>query len=375
MSLDNERQEKAKHYARIERRVFVFSVSLGMVYILAWLIFGWARALEIFLFKFTINNWLLVIAFGAVFGAGLIVLDLPLTYYSGYFLPHQYEMSNQNLLSWILDQIKELAIGMVLGGLVLEIIYAMLRATLTTWWFWAAIILLFFNVVLAILAPVVLFPIFNKFSPLSDEYAELKDRLLLLAQKAQTQIQGVFKFDMSRRTKAANAALAGLGKTRRIILGDTLLSEFTIDEIETVIAHELGHQVHRDILLGIVVQSGLTLGGLYLAALGLEWGTKFFNLGGPENIASLPLFLLVMGLFEFITMPLTNAFSRWRERRADQFSLQTTGKGDAFASAMARLADQNLADADPEAWVEWLFYSHPALRKRIKMAKDWEKQI
>jgi STE24 endopeptidase len=179
---------------------------------------------------------------------------------------------------------------------------------------------------------------------------------------------------MSKRTKAANAALTGLGNTRRIILGDTLLEEFSNDEIETVLAHELGHHVHKDIPIGMAVESVMTLVGLYLASLGLNWGAAYFGFSGPSDIAALPVFMLVIGAYGLVTMPLSNAFSRWRERRADQYALQTTRKNKAFASAMTRLANQNLADADPEPWVEWLLYSHPALRKRIDMAQSFDAQ-
>jgi Zn-dependent protease with chaperone function len=176
---------------------------------------------------------------------------------------------------------------------------------------------------------------------------------------------------MSRRTKAANAALVGLGSSRRIILGDVLLDEFTTDEIETVIAHELGHQVHRDIPRGILFSTLLTVGGLYLASLGLNWAVEVLGFGSVANIATLPLLGIVLGLYGLLTMPLENAYSRNREVAADRFALQATGNGPAFASALTRLANQNLAEVDPEPWVELLLYSHPALSKRIAMAETY----
>jgi len=243
-----------------------------------------------------------------------------------------------------------------------------LRAFPDTWWLWAAGLLLIFDVVLSTLAPVLIFPIFNKYTPLGEEHAGLIERLMKLAERAHTRVRGVYQFDMSRRTKAANAALTGMGNTRRILLGDTLLNEFTTDEIETVLAHELGHHVHKDIPLGIAVSTVLTLGGLYLASVVLNWGVSYFGFTGPGDIAALPLFILVMGAYGLLTMPLGNAFSRWRERRADDYALKMTGNGPAFASALTRLANQNLADVDPEPWVEFLLYSHPALGKRIEKA-------
>jgi STE24 endopeptidase len=175
---------------------------------------------------------------------------------------------------------------------------------------------------------------------------------------------------MSRRTSAANAAVTGLGSTRRIILGDTLLSEFSTDEIETVMAHELGHQANNDIPLGIVVESAVTLVGLFLTFWGLRWAISVFGFSGPADPAAMPLLVMVMEFYGLITMPLANGFSRWREKRADQFALHLTGNGEAFASALTRLANQNLSLVDPEPWVEWLFYSHPALGKRIAMARS-----
>jgi STE24 endopeptidase len=371
VTLDPERQLQAKRYARISRRLMLVDLVIGALYALAWLAFGWSTELEETLLNYTDNDWLLVAGFGLVFGGIYYLINLPLSYYSGYVLPHRFEMSTQNLKGWVIDQAKSLGVGIFLGGLILEVIYAVLRLSPDLWWLWAAGILLLFSVLLANLAPILLMPIFFKFVPLGEEHSELVERLVRLAERANTRVQGVFKFDMSRRTKAANAALTGLGNTRRIILGDTLIDKFTTDEIETVLAHELGHHVHKDIPVGMFVESLLTLIGLYLASLGLNWGVEKFGFDGPADIAALPLFILVVGAYSLVTMPLGNAFSRWRERRADEYTLRETGNGMAYAAALTRLANQNLADADPEPWVEFLLYSHPALSKRIAMAEAY----
>jgi Zn-dependent protease with chaperone function len=367
--LDPERQKRAKQYARINRRLMVVDVGISGVYMLAWLMFGWSAALKEWLLQYTSNEWLLVLFYVIILGGILFLINLPLTYYEDYILPHRYELSTQNLSAWIVDQVKGILLGGILGLIVLEIIYAVLRASPDWWWIWAALILLVFNVILANLAPTLIMPLFNKFIPLGDEHADLANRLLQLAQRSGTYVKGVFKFDMSRRTKQANAALAGLGNTRRIILGDTLLNEFTTDEIETVMAHELGHQVNNDITLGIIFGSLTTLVGLFLASLVLRWGVSYFDFSSVADIAAFPLFVLVIGFYGFVTMPIENGFSRWREKRADDYGLSLTHNGKAYASALRRLANQNLADAEPEAWVEWLLYSHPALSKRIAMAE------
>jgi STE24 endopeptidase len=368
--LDPNRQKKAKEYSRISRRLMLLDLALTGVYVLAWLVSGLSLALRDWLTQFTTNPWLLILFYAIVFGGIYYLINLPLSFYSGFVLPHRYGQSNETLQGWVLDQFKGLAVGGVLGAIMLEGVYVVLRFYPDTWWIWASILMLLFSVVLANLAPVLLFPLFYKFVPLGEEYAELVSRLTRLSERAGTRVKGVFTFDMSRRTKSANAALTGLGSTRRIILGDTLLNSFTTDEIETVLAHELGHHVNKDIPLSMVFETISTVVGLYFASLALRWGVVQFGFDGVGDIAALPLFMLVMGLYGLVTMPLGNAFSRWREVLADRYALEATRNGPAFASAMTRLANQNLAEVDPEPWVEFLLYSHPALEKRIKMAVE-----
>jgi len=370
--LDPEKQKQAKQYARTRRRLWLVDTIFSTIYFLAWLIFGWSIALREQLSNITTNEWLLVPLFVAVFGGIFFALNLPLGYYSGFVLPHRFGQSNQTLKDWIVDQIKGLAVGAPLGLILLELLYLALRVTGDLWWLWAAGGLLVFNVLLINLAPILIMPLFNKFIPLGDEHKDLADRLLKLAKQANTKVRGVFKFDMSKRTKSANAALTGIGNTRRIILGDTLINEFSADEIETVLAHELGHHVHRDI--PVLVTFGIlsaTL-GLYLASLGLNWAIGAFGFSSPADVAALPALALIFGIYDFLTMPLNNAISRWRENLADDYALQATGKNEAFASGFTRLANQNLGEVDPEKWVVFMFYSHPPLGERIAKARNWK---
>jgi len=345
-------------------------VTAGL-YALAWLMFGWSASLRSWMNQINPQPWLQVLLYIMAFGGIYFLISLPLSYYMGFVLPHQYGQSNQTLRGWINDQLKGIALGAVLGGLIVEVIYAVLHAFPDTWWVWASILMLLFNVVMANLAPVLLFPLFNKFSPLPDEHSELVARLQRLSERAGTRVNGVFRFDMSQRTKSANAALTGTGSTRRIILGDTLLDSFSVDEIETVLAHELGHHVNKDIPLSIAVETVMTVGGLFLASLALKWCAEVFGFQGPGDVAAFPVLLLVMGVYGLLTTPMTNAFSRWRESMADRYALETTQNGLAFASAMTRIANQNLAEIDPEPWVEFLLHSHPSLAKRIEMARSY----
>lgn len=371
--LDPERQKQAKQYARIRRRLWLVDTAFSAIYALAWLFLGWSASLR----QLITDNWsltsepLIIALYVIIFGGIYSILTLPLGYYSGFVLPHRFGQSNQSLKDWIIDRIKGLAIGAPLGLLMLELLYLALRLTGDAWWLWAAGGLLLFNVILSNLAPVLIMPLFNKYVPLGDEHKELEERLLNLAKRANTKVKGVFKFDMSKRTKAANAALTGIGNTRRIILGDTLINEFTADEIETVLAHELGHHVHKDIPFLIISGTLLTTLGLFIASLALDSAVSYFSFTSIADVAAFPALSLILGAYGLLTQPLENALSRWRENMADDYALTSTGKHEAFASAFTRLANQNLGEIDPEKWVVFMFYSHPPLGERIAKAKSY----
>lgn len=371
VALDEERQLKAKEYSRIRKRLLLLDLSLGAVYIVIWLAANLHLTARDWILSLTTNPYLAVALYELIFGAPYFILDLPLSYFSGYVLPHRYGQSTQTRIGWITDQLKGLALSAVLGLIVLEVIYLLLRTYPDFWWLFAAAVMLFFTVVLASLAPILIMPLFYKFTPLEDQ--DLANRLIRLAERAGTRVQGVYRFDMSRRTKSANAALMGMGATRRIVLGDTLLDEFTPDEIETVLAHELGHHVHGDIPIGIAVNSILTLFSFWIAHLALTWSVDAFGLTSIADPAGLPIFGLVTAIISLIAMPLGNAYSRWRERKADRYALEATRKPEAFADAMTRLANQNLADADPAYWEVFLLYSHPPIRDRVAAAQTYSR--
>ena len=370
-TIDPERQKQAKQYSRIQRRMWLVDMAFSFAYILPWLCLGWAVDLRSTLENLTTSPWLLAPLFVFVFGGIYFILYLPLGFYSEYILPHRYGQSTQTLGGWISDQLKSLLVGVPIGLILLELLYLALRLAGDWWWLWATGGMLLFSVLLANLAPVLIMPLFNKFVPLSEEHSDLAERLIRLAERAGTQVQGVFTFDLSRRTKSANAGLTGIGRTRRIILGDTLIEEFTPDEIETVLAHELGHQVNKDIPLMIIFGTLTTTLGLYFASLGMHWAVATFGFEGVADIAGLPALLLVLGGYNLVMMPLENGISRWRERLADRYALEATGKSGPFASAFIRLANQNLAEVDPEPWVVWMFYSHPPLQARIQAAQAY----
>jgi STE24 endopeptidase len=368
--LNPERQLRAKEYAQLSRRLFVVDLGLGAAYVLLWILAGWSPWWRNQVHTLTQATWLSVPLFALGFGLPYLILTAPLTYYSGFVLPHRYGQSTQTLKAWLIDQFKGLLLAGVLGLIVLEIIYALMGVFPRTWWLGTGLVMLIFTVLLSNLAPVLIFPLFYKYKPLDDE--DLVTRLVQLAHNAGARVQGVYVFNMSSKTVAANAALMGLGNTRRIVLGDTLVEKFTASEVETVLAHELGHHVHKDLPLGIIVQSALTLIGFWLADLVMRWGITTFNYASLTDPATLPLLIVALSVFGLVTMPLSNAWSRWREVKADTYALQVTQKPHAFINAMTRLANQNLADADPPAWVEFLLHSHPSISKRVAMAKVFE---
>lgn len=375
VELDAERQQKAKEYARIRRRLSFVSMGIGVIGVLIFLFTNlgiWLRDQLQALSWQPIAGWFpwQILVYFLILILGYEIITAPIGYYSGFILPHRYGLSTMTLKGWLGDLFKGLVIGLVLESLAIELVYVLLASQPQTWWLWVALVLLFFSVVMANLAPVLILPLFYKFTALPE--GDLTKRLLALAERAHTRVRGVFSMQMSSKTTAANAALMGLGNTRRIVLGDTMLDRYTPDEIEVVLAHELGHHVHHDIWKLIISQSILTLGGLYLVNLVLHWAveTQHFY-PGLADASTIPLVLALIGAFGLIVLPISNGYSRAIEYQADEYALQTTQMVGPFKSAMTRLANQNLADAEPSPIIEFLFHDHPSIRKRLKHADEF----
>lgn len=370
MAIDNERQAQAKEYAHIRHRLFALDLILSAAAFLIVLTTGLSAWLRDVVLAMTPNPFLATLLYFLIGIAGYGLLFAPLMYYSGFVLPHRFGLSTQSLKSWLTDLAKGGALSVVLGGVIIEVIYFLLRVAPNWWWLITAAFMLVFTVLLANLAPVLIFPLFFKFKPLEDQ--ELVNRLLQLTARAHTRVNGVYTMVLSDKTTAANAAFMGLGNTKRIVLGDTLYKNFTPDEIETVLAHELGHQVHNDIVWGIAVETLLTLIGFFVADVVMRAGSAYFGFQGIADLAAMPLLGLALGAFGLITMPLGNWYSRQREMAADQYALETTRNPQAFIRAFEKLADQNLAELEPEPWVEWLLYDHPSIGRRLAVGRAFE---
>ena len=374
--IDTERQHKAKEYARKRRLLSLVNMGIGAVGVIILLstnLNSWLRNLLQPLGWQPIAGWFpwQVLVYFLILVLGYEVLSAPLSFYNGFVLPHRYGLSTMTLRGWLGDLFKGLVLGLVLESLAIELVYALLAFQPNSWWLWVAIVMLFFSVVMANLAPVLILPLFYKFQPLPE--GDLTKRLLALADRAHTRVRGVFTMQMSSKTTAANAALMGLGNTRRIVIGDTMLDRYTPDEIEVVLAHELGHHVHRDLWKLIISQSALTLGGLYVVNVVLHWAvnTQHYYIG-VADAATIPLLLALIGAFGLVVMPIGNSYSRLIEYQADEYALQSTGMVQAFKGAMTRLANQNLSDVEPSPLIEFLFHDHPSVGKRLKHADKYE---
>jgi STE24 endopeptidase len=374
VTIDAARQAQAKRYARRRQTLSLVNLALGAAVIALLLFTGLGFGLRDALAGTggwqPIAGWrplLVGIYFLVLLGAALL-LGLPLACYGGFALPRRYGLSTQSRSGWAADQLKGLAVSLPIEVAAVELVYALLALTPGTWWLWTGLAVLAFTVLLANLAPVLLLPLFFKLTPLPE--GEVRSRALALAARARIRVRGIYTLHLSSKTTAANAMVMGLGNTRRMLLGDTLLDRYTPDEIEVVVAHELGHQVHHDIPKLVAVETLTTLGGLYLVNLALHTAVaRVPGYAGLADAATLPLVGAALGIYGLVVLPLQNGFSRRVERQADQYALEVTGKPEAFIGAMTRLANQNLAELEPSPLVEFLLYNHPSIGRRLAHAR------
>jgi len=364
--------QESRRYNRVKRWVGIADFAVGFGLLVVLLASGWTGTLRDLAERGASQNYVVAVFLYVVMLMLMSqLIGIPLAYYS-FRLEHRYNLSNQRFRSWVWDECKGLFIGLIMATIVVELLYMLIRQTPQHWWIIAWVVFLGLVVLLAQLAPVVLFPIFYKFEPLENE--ELKRRLIVLSERAGTRVRGVYKWHLSEKSKKANAALTGLGATQRIILADTLLDNYSDDEIEAVLAHELGHHVHRHILKSIFVQAGITLFGFWLADQVLRYAVERRNLFETmSDFANLPLLILVATALSFLLMPALNAYSRFNERQADRYCFQSVASVEPFISSMNKLAEQNLSEKTPARWVEWLLHSHPAIVKRVAAAETWAK--
>jgi STE24 endopeptidase len=364
---------EVRRYNRIQRWLSLSDTAIGFALLVVLLVTGWTGKLRDWSYQGAGQYYFLaVFLYVLMFSIIAKLLSAPFDFV-GFRLERQYKLSNQKLRGWLWDECKGWLLSLVLGTIMVELVYGIIRIAPQRWWIiaWAVFIGMF--LLMAQLAPVVLMPIFYKFEPLAND--SLRERLTKLGERAGTRVRGVYEWKLSEKSNKANAALTGLGSTRRIILADTLLQNYSDDEIEAVLAHELGHHVHKHILKGILTQVGITFFGFWLINTVLRFvlAKEWFPALDPRlyDFANLPLIVLVATILGFVLMPALNALSRHHERQADRYAWENTPAIEPFISAMQKLADQNLAEREPAKWIEFLFHSHPSIGKRVAAAQAW----
>ncbi len=366
------RLEEAIKYQRAKNTLYFADQGYSILFLALFLFLGISAFLRRQVEKITKKRFWVVAFYTILFLIIAFIVGFPSSYY-GFSLEHKFGLSNQTFSGWFGEQLLALAVMAIIALIAVEGIYLALKKAPRTWWIYVSVVFIIFTIVLVNLAPILIMPLFNVYTPLPE--GELRDRLVKLSAKADVEVGDIFTMDMSKQTKKANAMFTGLGNTKRIVLGDNMVDEFTADEIEVVIAHEMGHNLLRHIWQGILFSAVLAAIGFFIIHLtGPRVITRFKSRLKIENmadVASLPLILLIFSIYSIITMPIGPAFSRHMERQADKFALDMTQNKEAFISTMNELAYMNLSDPNPSPVMEFLLYDHPPISKRIKFAQEY----
>jgi len=361
--------KKSKEYHRFKNRLFFIQLIINFVLLIAFMLSGFSLALKNFSFQysenFLIGNGIYIMAVAVI----MYILHFPLNFVEGFTWEHRFNLSNQKFIHWLRDDVKKASLGLVVTVLMVEVIYVLLRRFPDSWWMGATFFWLLLNLVLARLMPNALIPLFYKYSDIENE--QLKVRILELFKKCKVKIKNAYAINFSSKTNKANAFVCGLGNNRRVVLSDNLLHKFTDEEIETVVAHELGHYKNHDIIKITLVASYVTFLSFYMIDVFLKKALVWFQLERIDDIAFFPMLAAAFLVLNLFVMPALNAFSRRLEREADIFSMKTTGKPKSLASAFRKLGDVNLAEFEPNKFIEIFLYDHPPLAQRIKFVENF----
>jgi len=356
-----------KLYNRIKLRLSIIDLVLDLLLITV-LAFSGISAFIAGISGITGNIYGDFLIFMFVIGLGLSIIGLPLDFYGSYIVEHKFGLSNQTFFKWVWERIKSTALSVVIGVPVSLVFYFLIRSMGDKWWLYFAGFIFVVSVFFARVAPVVIFPLFYKFTRLED--GEIKEKLEKILSQVNIQITGIFSFNMSKDTKKANAGFTGLGKIKRIILSDTLLEKFTPDEIAIVFAHEAGHYKHRHIVKNIMFSTVIIFASFYICSVLHSLTIKSMGFENVYDLAALPALVFYLTLSGLIMMPVTNFISRKYEFQADAYALKITSDLNSFISTMEKLAEINLADKEPHPVVEFFLYSHPSIKRRIEAARN-----
>lgn len=368
------RRERARQYDRVHNWLFLVDTLLAIGVLVA-LMYRGEHSVSFALLRLverhvSTNVWVATAVYLAALLTGYVLAFLPYTWFKSFYLEHHFELSTQRWYSWLWDEGKSWLVMLVVAVPLGSVWYWLMRTTGAWWWAWAAGVWILVQVVLGIVFPVVILPLFYRSRPIENE--TLTRAVEELARRCGVRVVGVYRLGLSAKTKKANAALAGIGATKRIFLGDTLLDQFAPAEVLSVLAHEFGHYRHVHVPKLIAGASVIAVAGMWVADMVMRTLAGVLQISNITSVATLPLLLLALTLFGLFSLPCTNALSRYFERQADRFALETTGDADAFISAMERLAASNLANPEPHPVIEWLLHSHPSIARRVAAARAWK---
>ena len=356
----------AQNYAKIRYQLMVADLAVSWTALgflqfsgLSHRLAGWARQ--------TAGSEPLALAlYLAVLGVALYAIDLPLHFYRSHSLEHRFGLSRLTFGGWLMREAKRTALGGAMSLLLFEGLYLLLRQAPQTWWLWATAGWILLSIVLTRILPTVIIPIFYKSTRLDNR--DLEERLLRMCKRVGILTVGIFRLSLGAETRKANAAVVGLGKTRRVLVSDTLLENFPPDEIEGVLAHELAHHRFRHLSKGIALAAVGSLALFWLTNQALFFWVEPLGLANLADFAGLPMLLLWLSVVNFVCQPIQNGISRAFEWEADRFATSMSISPGVFASALRRLGDLNLADPNPPRWIEWIFYDHPSIGRRVRAA-------
>jgi STE24 endopeptidase len=361
--------QAAKRYQAMKNRLFLLNIILSFLFLLLFVLTGLSQSLKTglaqinFLGGFAQQN----AAYFTCFVALAFILSFPLEYYEGFVIEHKFGLSTQGLRSWTKDSIKKAVVSFAVSLVLIEAVYYFLLKFPQTWWLWAAVFWFIVSIVLTRIAPRVLLPLFFKYEPLSP--GPLRDKVAEFLNRFKIAAQGVYVLDFSKKTVKANALVSGLGATKRIFFSDTMVKEFSNEEILAVLAHEVGHYLGGDTFKLSLWNLCSGFFSCFVASLCLEKLFPVFGLGAISDIAGLPLFIAVLMSTALLLLPAQNGFSRHLEKKADIFALKATGDKYSFISMMRRLANRNFSELSPSRIVEIFLYDHPPIAKRIRLAE------
>ncbi len=361
---------KAKRYSALKYTLAILDTIYLLMLLLVFAGSGISKNLAQALLNLTRNQYIILPLYLLIVSVIYYLLSLPLNLYSSYILEHKFCLSQQKIVDWFKDQIKAGIIYYIITVILIAAFYYILKHYIYTWWWVISLVWIFFSLILARLTPVVIIPLFFKYKKLSDD--TLRERIMNLANRMKVKILDVFEIDLSKKTLKANAAFVGIGKTKRVILADTLKDKYSYDEIEVILAHEFAHYKLKHLFKLILVNSLATIVAFYFIFKTSNYALRLFSLSSLLDIAALPIIFLYLVVFGIVTQPFSNYISRNLERNADTLALKVSGLREACISMLEKLEQQNLADRNPHPIIKFFFFDHPPTDERIATAKSLE---